>query len=253
MMSPEIRQNPALQTQSFARRFGGYFLGRLSRPETMPAKTVKELAVDSENALIDQRQQAHFHANLLRVVGPSTAKNMHRLNVIKEEFEAELADTNSIAERFNLFREPFYASFVNTLDLGETKRPDSHDEVMALKQDYHLLLEQLVAEKLIREELPRAVAKPSIHLSVNSASDYVSATRNRELFSFTDGARTLSVAKRMTFLMPPEEVDALRVPAHGKLGAREIAKIEKLIDAQDAEKIIPVRTLYYAKSKPFDK
>lgn len=250
VMSPESFKDPAPQKPTLARRFGGYFLGMLAPAESMGEKSAKELAVDRENELIDQRQQAHFHANLLRVVGPSTAENMHRLTIIKQTFEAELAETHSIAERFNLFREPFYASFVNTLDLGETKRPDSHEEVAALKQEYHVMLEQLVAEKLVDGELPRAKARPSIHLSTTSAGEYVSATRNRELFSYTDGIRTLSVAKRMTFLIPDEVVACLEVPSHGKLNRHDTRSIERLIDAEDAEKIIPVRTLYYAKSKP---
>lgn len=252
-MDDLVNREVAQQKPSLPRRFGGHFLGLLGLREAVPNMTVKERAVDRENQVLDQRQQAHLRANLFREVGPSTPENTDRHIVMQNHFIEELAGRDTIAERFALFRQPFYAPFVSTLDIGETKRPDSHDDVEVLKQEYHLLLQQLIEQRLITGELPRSKAKPTIHLSFNSEGGYVSANRNRDLFSFPDGLRTLSVAKRMTFLMPQELVKTFPVPSHGRLSVAEVIKVEKLIDAQDSEAIIPVRTVYYAKSKPIEK
>jgi len=256
-MSPESQKEPAPQKQSFSRRFGGYFLG-VHRPaeviQDIPEKSPRELAVDLENKAIDLRQEAHFNANLLRAPEAADARDIRRLSAIKREFEIDLAETEAtIPARFELFMEPFYAPHISALDIGETKNPGSHDEVAALKEEYRELLERLVDKKIIDGELPRFKAKPTIHLSFNSSSDYVAATRNRELFSFVDGARTITLAKRMTFLMPPEVVGELQAPEDGRLGLGATKKVQTWIDDQDPDKIIPVRTVYYAKSKPREK
>jgi hypothetical protein len=245
-MSGETNEkSPRKQRPTFIRRFGGYFLGRLFAP--IPTLSPIQRAVDAENTYIDQRQQAHYHANLFR----ETKENSKRLPHMKELFEQELAERDTIEARFALFADPLYADFVNTLDLGETKQPGSHDEVIALKEEYGKLVTGLIEAGLIDNELSRAEAKPTIHFSIRADSDYVAAERNRDLFKFVDGERTISVAKRMTFLVPHEVYEAHSSPLN-PLRARSVKKIEALIDAQDGSSIIPVRTVYYATSKPID-
>lgn len=248
-MSREAEREPTQPTQSIFRRLGGQAFDLLTPRYSLLPATPKELALENANKLLDESRRAHLQANLFRIVGPSSPDNLERHTKLRNEFMAELAEKETIAERFNLFREPFYASFVNTLDIGVTNRPDSHDEVDALKEEYHALVRQLAQEGAIERDLPRAKAKPTIHLSFNSENKFVTATRNRDLFSYRDRSRTLSVAKRMTFLMPLEVVETFPVPAHGRLNVREVIEIEKLIDAQDADAIIPALTVYYGINK----
>ena len=252
-MSPEHQKEPTQPKPSIARRFGGLVFGVTGSRNHLASMTAKELAVEQENKVLDERQNAHLRSNLFRIVGPSTPENIRWHTDLSSYFLDVLAEKETIAERFNLFRQPFFAPFLSSMDIGETKRPDSHGEVEALKEEYHALLKQLVEEGVIKGELQRAKAKPTIHLSLNPQVDYVSATRNRDLFSYTDGMRSLSISKRMTFLMPREAVGAFPVPSHGRLHVPEVLKVQKLIDAQDAESIIPVRTVYYAKNKPLEK
>lgn len=248
-MTREAKREPTQPTQSFVRRLGGQVFDILTPRYSPSPVTPKELALESANKLLDESRRAHLQANLFRIVGPSSPENLERHAKLRTDFLAELAEKETIAERFNLFREPFYASFVNTLDLGVTSRPDSHDEIDALKAEYHVLKQQLIDEGAIKNDLPRSKAKPTIHLSFSSSNEFVTATRNRSLFSYKYGTRTLSVAKRMTFVMPLKVVKTFPVPAHGRLNVREVMKVEELIDNQDADIIIPAQTVYYGASK----
>lgn len=249
-MSNVENASERIRKSSMPRRVTGYIIGRLLPPQRATPKTDVEIAVDNENAIIDQRQQAHFRVNLLQEMYPASPSNIERMSVLRNLFESELTDRHSIADRFSLFAEPFYAPFINTLDLGETKQPGSHDEVAALKAEYLELLAKLTENGVINGELSRNDANPTIHLSNHPKGDFVSATRNRELFTFSDQTRKVSVAKRMTFLMPNEAVDSLNLSDQAALTKRQdVARIERLIDKQNAEVIIPVRTVYYARSK----
>lgn len=248
-MSPEKKERASLKSPQFARRFAGYFLDRLG----VGQKTPVQLAVDDENEMIDVRHQAFFHANLFRAIQPDTPENNELLQKLKEEFEAELDERVTMADRFSLFADEFYAAHIHTLDLGETKKPGCHDEVASLKAEYQDLLENLVEDGIIDGEFSRNEAKPTIHFRFPATSEFAVATRNRELLSFVDGERTVSVAKRMTFLMPITATESLKISKAGALDRRGVRKVEALIDAQDAESIVPVRTVYYAKSKPLPK
>ncbi len=239
------------QVTNLPRRFGGYLIDMLLPPQAS-AKTAIEIAVDAENETISHRQHAHYDVNLFHGMKRVTPENTERLIVVKDHFESELTEKNTIHDRFFLFAEPFYAPFVKTLDLGETKLPGSHEEVSALKNEYHQLLQALVDAQLVSGELSRAEAKPAIHISTSSQKEYVTAVRNRDLFSYEDEGRVLSVAKRMTFLMPADALRTLQLSTQTILKQRQIEVIENLIDTKDAENIIPVRTVYYAKSRSLD-
>lgn len=246
-MSGEYKEEASSARPNFARRFGGYFLDLLLPVVPVEEMTPVELAVAEENVVITQRQEAHYHANLLRAED-SSPENIKRLYVIKEMFEGELQNCDSIEERFKLFAIPFYAPFVNTLDLGETTCPGSHEEIETLKEEYHILLNKLIEKGVVTSELPREKATRTMHFGSSVNPAYKTGTRNRDLLSFVDGHRTLTIAKRMTFLMPTDVYEQYANPQH-PVRPRSIARIEKLIDKQD-EHIIPVRTLYYATSKP---
>lgn len=249
-MSVDRQEGLAPKKLGLARRLlGGYLLDRLSPREKSPV----QIAVDRENEMIDQRHRAFFHANLFRTVKPTTPENIVAQQKLREEFERSLATCTSMADRFGLFADAAYVKHVHTLDLGETKLPGSHDEVSKLKDEYHELLDMLIDAGAIESELSRKEAKPSIHFRFDTGSEYAIATRNRDLFSFEDGERTLSAAKRMTFLMPKSALSHLKISEHGALYRRDVRKVEALLDAQDPATIIPVRTVYYAKSKPLDK
>lgn len=236
------------KSQSYARRFGGYFLGRLVPPQRSGLTDI-EIAVDRENAIIDTRQGAMLHANLFR----ETKENAEFLAEFRDVFETKLAERDTMSERFALFAHPVFAPFVNTLDLGETKLPGSHDEVAALKEEYQGLLDMLTAAGTPQQELTRAQAKPTIHFRPHREEGYIPGDRNRKLLRIEDDERVITVAKRMTFLVPSSALQELRISAHGGLNRNQVRVLEKLIDAQDTEKIIPVRTVYYATSKPLDK
>lgn len=239
----------SLMRPSIARRFGGYFLGRLNAPLTLTDEETSDRAVERENRSIDESQKAHFDANILHPPEIFDSKSIRRLNAIKGAFEIDLSETSTIAERFALFTEPFYTPYVRSLDLGQTKNPGSHDEVAALKEEYRDLLAILKEKDVVKDELPRAKAKPRIHLSLGSRDEYIAATRNRDLFSYEEETRTIFVAKRMVFLMPKATVDELAVGRDGSLAVSEIKKVEGWLDAQDHETIVPVRTVYYVRSK----
>lgn len=248
-MSAEQQEGLTPSRPGFARRFSGYFLERWSSLQIVSDIDPREQAVDRENRSIDESQKAHFSANLLHPPESVDEKSILRLNAIKGVFETELNETHSMADRFELFTQPFYKPYVRSLDLGETKNPGSHDEVVALKEEYHELLAALIERNIVQGELPRSKAKPRIHLSLTSGSEYVSATRNRDLFSIEEDARTLYVAKRMSFLMPSSTANQLNVTRGGSLAVNEIKRVEGWLDAQDPEAIVPVRTVYYVRSK----
>lgn len=249
-MSGEHKEVVSSTRPNLARRFGGYFLDRLMPAVPLAEMTPIEQAVAEENAVITQRQEAHYHANLFRA-DDSSPENIKRLYVIKELFEKELQDCDTIESRFKLFATPFYAPFVNTLDLGETTRPGSHEEIETLKEEYHVLLNELIEKGAVTSELPREKATRTMHFGSSANPAYKTGTRNRDLLSFVDGQRTLTIAKRMTFLMPTEVYEQYANPQH-PVRPRSIARIEKLIDKQDGN-IIPVRTLYYVTNKPLKK
>lgn len=248
-MSGDSKESMPLTRPSIARRFGGYFLGRLNAPLTLSDEETRDRAVERENRSIDESQKAHFDANILHPPELFDSRSIRRLNAIKSAFETDLSETNTISERFDLFTEPFYAPYVRSLDLGQTKNPGSHSEVAALKEEYRELLAALSEKDAVKGELPRAKAKPRIHLSLGVRDEYIAATRNRDLFSYEEDARTIYVAKRMVFLMPRTIVDELDVTRDGSLALNEIKKIEGWLDDQNPETIVPVRTVYYVRSK----
>lgn len=246
------RPNPQEQPQGFLkstiRHLGNRVMQELIERSYLVAESEIDMMVRHENETIDWRKAGH-EINIFKQKNLNEAEST-RLTELKVQFLERLAGCNTIAERFALFMDEEYADDIYTLDLGETQQAGSHDAVEAIKSEYHELERMLVEQGVIEGEQPRNAAKRTVHFAKSNHPDYYQVTRNRTLFCFEQGDRKISVSKRMTFLLDKSVVPAESNPLDPKHNGRvHVALTQKLIDTQ-AEAVVPVRTVYFAASKP---
>ncbi len=200
-------------------------------------------SVHQYNEMIDLRQQAMLEANAFKLPNGATEADFKAVSWQQEQLKAELPERRTMLDKFAFFLDERF-TYLNSLDLGETTRPGSHDELLALKNEYRVLLGILVDEGVTKGEIPRDEAQRSVSFQdFNGEShDYALGNRIRKLFEFNGPAgQPMCVAKMMIFLTPRANYKNGHVSMRNQLEA-----IERRIDQRD-ESIIPVRTIYFGK------
>ncbi|HET8690399.1 MAG TPA: hypothetical protein VFL81_03095 [Candidatus Saccharimonadales bacterium] len=199
------------------------------------------------NQMMDMRQEAMLAVNALKVPKSPTEADFAAVAEQQRLLRAEYPQRTTMADKFALLLDERF-TYMNSLDVAETSRPASHDELHRVKDEYWALLGRLIDSGVVKEEVPRSQDSRSIvFLDFEYDRNYARVNRTRRLIEFQDNhGNPMSLMKLMIFLMPRGYA------ANGKVTSeKKIQDIETKLDSRDPS-IIPVRTIYYGKRENND-
>jgi hypothetical protein len=222
-----------------------------------------QAVIDAQNDAIDLSHEHHFFANLMTTEFWKTLADGEFAN-FHNEFNADLAGRETIADIFALFVDEKYAGKLNSLDLGKTKRPNDEAEIIRLREQYRQLREALKQAGVTEDELSRdeAAIVYRFHAPSNNDPEYIIGARERTLIeakqAVADGVLEYDLKKRMTFAMTANDFRRMRNATDSKSqNDPQIGLVlEPLLDGVDVPMsprptVYPIRTVYYAANRGF--